>query len=948
MYRHHPNFKVKAVCIALSGLLVQTAWADSPAVPEAGNTVQLQDVVVKGQKRATRRSNEITGLGKIVKTTDAINQEQVLNIRDLTRYDPGISVVEQGRGASSGYSIRGVDRNRISLSVDNLPQIQSYSIQGVNSGSGAINEIEYENVRAIELSKGASSAEYGNGALGGAVGFRTKEVDDLLPDGKDWGLNSKTAYSSKNRQLTQSLGFAARKNGLEAMVQYTRRKGGETQVHKDADKSTRYEITRLGVFAGEYDFLGDANRKHSSWFVLQDECPTLNCAPKPIAAATESHFRYDRTQNGYDPYTPEEQAEAKRLVHPVEKVNAKDYTGPDRVLPNPMDYRTGSWLTKLGYRFSPEHYLGGVFEQTAQNYDIRDMSVPAYYLGADRKNIKTLDGKGIYSGQNLGEGLTFGANPAQDASAGLGWSRSQFFDERHRKSRKGLVYRFTPNGPADSLSLSYDEQQIGLDSRLKTLNCAPYPTVDKNCRAAPDKPWSYTRSEKNRYEEKHRLAQLNFDKTAETGPVRHQFSGLLGADFFQSTLTRSEDVSEYVKQKWTLLDRNVRGQNHAGNGTPDNPYIYQNGGTELIRTNECYGESEGSWNCGQRKITGRSEFIALRDQMKIGRHLELGLGARYDRYRTRSNDEWTAAKSYKNFSWNAGVVVKPTANINLAYRASTGFRVPSFQEMFGFRTPGYSKADAEAYQKQYGKPMFQPTDAEPEKSFNQEIGIGFKGGWGMLEISHFRNRYDGLIAAARKEGNTTNKAYYNVQDVKLTGYNLIGKIDWHGIWNKLPEGLYTTLGYNRVKPDSIRNRPGFTRIDTYLLDTIQPSRYVAGLGYHDPGERWGVNAMMTYSKGKNPGELIGKSTHGGREYNISATGKASRSWQIVDLTGYVNLKKDFTLRAGVYNLFNHRYVTWEALRQSSTGAVHQQRNVGNYARYAAPGRNYTVSLQMKF
>ena len=46
----------------------------------------------------------------MVKTAETINKEQVLNIRDLTRYDPGIAVVEQGRGASSGYSIRGMDK----------------------------------------------------------------------------------------------------------------------------------------------------------------------------------------------------------------------------------------------------------------------------------------------------------------------------------------------------------------------------------------------------------------------------------------------------------------------------------------------------------------------------------------------------------------------------------------------------------------------------------------------------------------------------------------------------------------------------------------------------------------------------------------------------------------------------------------------------------------------
>lgn len=54
------------------------------------------------------------------------------------------------------------------------------------------------------------------------------------------------------------------------------------------------------------------------------------------------------------------------------------------------------------------------------------------------------------------------------------------------------------------------------------------------------------------------------------------------------------------------------------------------------------------------------------------------------------------------------------------------------------------------------------------------------------------------------------------------------------------------------------------------------------------------------------------------------------------------------LRLGIYNLFNYRYVTWEAVRQSALGAVNQHQNVGNYTRYAAPGRNYTLTLEMKF
>nr|WP_284047127.1 TonB-dependent receptor plug domain-containing protein [Actinobacillus pleuropneumoniae] len=81
-------------------------------------------------------------MGKVTKISKDLDKEQVQNIRDLTRYDPGISVVEQGRGASSGYSIRGVDRNRVALLVDGLPQIQSYKSLSLFAQSGAINEKE--------------------------------------------------------------------------------------------------------------------------------------------------------------------------------------------------------------------------------------------------------------------------------------------------------------------------------------------------------------------------------------------------------------------------------------------------------------------------------------------------------------------------------------------------------------------------------------------------------------------------------------------------------------------------------------------------------------------------------------------------------------------------------------------------------------------------------------
>ena len=74
----------------------------------------------------SRFDTDATGLGKTVKTADTLAKEQVQGIRGLQRYETGVSVVEQGRGGSSGFAIHGVDKNRVGITVDGIAQIQSH------------------------------------------------------------------------------------------------------------------------------------------------------------------------------------------------------------------------------------------------------------------------------------------------------------------------------------------------------------------------------------------------------------------------------------------------------------------------------------------------------------------------------------------------------------------------------------------------------------------------------------------------------------------------------------------------------------------------------------------------------------------------------------------------------------------------------------------------------
>lgn len=930
-----PTLLSVAICAVLASIS-STAYADDETqeatTTDSVPTVVLDTDTIVVKKRISRKDNEVTGLGKVVKSIQDIDDEQILGIRDLTRYDPGISVVEQGRGATSGYAMRGVDKNRVALLVDDLPQAQSYTTLFSKANGGAINEIEYENIRGIELSKGSSSSDYGNGALGGAVGFATKEPNDIIKQDKNWGLNTKTAYSSKNGQLTNSIAAAARQGGFEAMAIYTHRDGHETAVHKDAT-SHEHTITRLSGYADVYDMrLGTAQNAYSNgWFIIKDECPTLDCTPKPSVSLTRDTLPTLRT---HPPLSELELANRQSMLHPSETLTADAYTGSERIMPDPMDYQSDSLLLKSGYRFSPEHYVGGVYEHTKQQYNIQDMSVPAYYLPEENANGARV-AHSVYANDQLLNGLRLNYT---NLPASLNWTRTQFFDEEHRKTRAGVFYQFDHqnSGIIDKLKLAYNRQSIELDSTSHDRRCAPYPTVDANCRASTDKPWSYYKSEKNGYSEQIDQLDLNLHKAFEFAKSSHKLQLSLGAQKQQSTLKRSDYMHEYAEQTW----QSVRdGLSFTPNGSYDRPYVYSANPTAIVRADLCdySGNSADLSDCSARQIDGKNYHIAIKDTIAFGKFADLGLGLRYDTHRYSSNDDWTATGNYRNWSWNAGLTLKPTDYLALSYRISSGFRVPAFYEMFGRRVQG-SQKDTSGDFHHIGQ-------FKPEKSLNQEFGIGLKGDFGYLETSYFYNRYKDMIALAELRGLTNNQfGYHNIQDVSLHGINVLGKVDWHSVHKAIPEGWYSSLAYNQVKVKERNVNPNFTNTSDPLLDAIQPARLVAGLGYDHPNGVWGVSATSTYSKAKRDDELTGVRYVGNTAYN--ANNQRTRHWYTHDINGYVNLSDNVTLRAGVYNLFNRKYSTWEAVRQSSANTVNL--SARQSASFAAPDRNFVVSLEMKF
>lgn len=229
----------KGILIPLALLALCPLAAQQPksptTKPQQGDsvrrTIRLGKVYIDEQARRKKpRKKEI---GREEVTERDIARQFMLQTKDFVRYLPGIGLSESvSRYGNKGFAIRGVDENRVSISVDGLPQPETET-NVVFSSYGLINsarpQFETEFIQKVDIKKGASSFEHGTGALGGAVNFETKDPRSILASGRNYGLQAKIGGDNMAKGRIFSVGGAAVYRGLEALALYAERRGAETR-----------------------------------------------------------------------------------------------------------------------------------------------------------------------------------------------------------------------------------------------------------------------------------------------------------------------------------------------------------------------------------------------------------------------------------------------------------------------------------------------------------------------------------------------------------------------------------------------------------------------------------------------------------------------------------------------------------------------------------------------
>lgn len=115
----HPKYPVTTALAMSSLLLPHFTFAQPSSDEEDTKAINLDKVVVIGEVKPQ-------AVFKSTQTAADITKNMVQDERDLFRNELSVGVTESGRAGSNGYAIRGVDKDRVAVIVDGLPQAETF------------------------------------------------------------------------------------------------------------------------------------------------------------------------------------------------------------------------------------------------------------------------------------------------------------------------------------------------------------------------------------------------------------------------------------------------------------------------------------------------------------------------------------------------------------------------------------------------------------------------------------------------------------------------------------------------------------------------------------------------------------------------------------------------------------------------------------------------------
>ncbi|HHF3799642.1 TPA: TonB-dependent hemoglobin/transferrin/lactoferrin family receptor, partial [Haemophilus influenzae] len=944
---------------------------------------QLEQINVSG---STENSDSKTPpkIAETVKTAKTLEREQANNIKDIVKYETGVTVVEAGRFGQSGFAIRGVDENRVAINIDGLRQAETLSSQGFKElfeGYGNFNNTrngaEIETLKEVNITKGANSIKSGSGSLGGSVIYKTKDARDYLLN-KDYYVSYKKGYATENNQSFNTLTLAGRYKKFDALVVTTRRNGHELENYdyKNADSLTQGK-----------------KREKADPYKIEQDSTLLKLSFNP----TENH-RFTLAADLY-----EHRSRGQDLSYTLKYLKTLD-------LPEDDSRHTNDKTKRRNISFSYENFSQTPFWDTLKitfsKQKIKTRARTDEYCDAGVRYCAGTDNP-------AGLKLTDGKITRRDGT------ELQFEEIKNKKTTtnsEDKTYNFNRFIDTDNKVI---EGKLNLGNADDTwYDCSRFDCEKDKTIQVFEGEYSYGHKGKWKKSELEienlngkKLARIK-DRKDKNGRYNTKIKSILPySPGYLERLWQERDLDTNTQQlnldltkdfKTWRVEHNLqygssynttmkRMVNRAGNDATDvqwwaTPTLGKN---IFDKPRTC----EDSWKahlCPRvdpefsflLPIKTKEKSVYLFDNVVITDYLSFDLGYRYDnihyqpkykhgvtpklpddivkglfiplndKHNNNNDDEvkknvqqnidYIAKqnKKYKAHSYSFVSTIDPTSFLRLQLKYSKGFRAPTSDEMyFTFKHPDFT--------------ILPNTNLKPEIAKTKEIAFTLHNDdWGFISTSLFKTNYRDfidLVYKGKREfklvsgGDTLPFSLYqniNRDSAVVKGIEINSKV-FLGKMAKFMDGFNLSYKYTYQKGRMDGNIP---------MNAIQPKTMVYGLGYDHPSQKFGFNFYTTHVATKNPEDTYNMfyKEEGKKDSTIKWR---SKSYTTIDLLGYIKPIKNLTIRAGVYNLTNRKYITWDSarsIRSFGTSNVIDQKTGQGINRFYAPGRNYKMSVQFEF
>ena len=360
----------------------------------------------------------------------------------------------------------------------------------------------------------------------------------------------------------------------------------------------------------------------------------------------------------------------------------------------------------------------------------------------------------------------------------------------------------------------------------------------------------------------------------------------------------------------------------------------------------------------QHPVRTRSFFAQLQDSVTWNDMFSSQLGVRYDwdelvpqdlKATCRACSRKPASNTFQSLSGSLGLDAQLNDIWKVGYNVSSGFRIPTASEMYF------------SYEHPAGNWIPNP-DLKAEQALNHSIHIQAAHQLGLFGLNVYHTRYKNFLTEQESTYKKWNKFYnshsasygqqpyyttiaqqaVNIDRARISGLEFNSKVNLDQVISTIPQGwkFLANLGYAKGK---------LSGTEASLL-SIQPIKVILGVGYEDPNDRWGINAKASYlgAKKAKDAQVVQYTSNFVRE--VKTYPYLNGSAVLFDLYGFYKVNRHVTLRAGVYNILNRKYHTWDTLRGinkvSTTDSVDKDRR--GLERFYAPGRNIAGSIEIRF